>query len=220
MADSPTLDVERLLHAQGFRYVAGVDEVGRGALAGPVTVGVAVVDDSVSEVPLGLRDSKQMSATARTKIIPAVEAWVIDYALGSATAQEIDEIGIVLALKLAWTRAYEALKIKPQAVILDGKHNWLVVQSDGLFTIDIPTIDVDVTMQVKADAHCGSVAAASVLAKVSRDRYMQEIATEFPDYGWQSNVGYGAAIHLDAIRSNGPTMFHRRSWSLPEQEQG
>ena len=220
MSDTPTLDVERSLHARGFTTVAGVDEVGRGALAGPVTVGVAVVDAYVGPVPIGLKDSKQMSATARTNIISTVREWVVDYALGSATASEIDQIGIVLALKLAWTRAYEQLSVKPQAVILDGKHNWLSVDSDGLFNIDIPTIDVDVTMQVKADAHCGAVAAASVLAKVARDEYMQEIAKQFPEYGWHSNVGYGARTHLRALEQLGVTEFHRTSWSLPGQGKG
>ena len=220
MVDTPTLDVERSLLAQGFQFVAGVDEVGRGALAGPATVGVAVIDATVAEVPNGLRDSKQMSAKARSSIIPVVQKWVIDYAIGSTTAQEIDEIGIVLALKLAWVRAYDQLTTKPQAVILDGKHNWLAVSDDGLFSQNIPTIDVDVTMQVKADAHCGCVAAASVLAKVHRDDVMADLNNQFPEYGWGSNVGYGSAGHLAAIRQQGATEYHRRSWSLPEQQKG
>ena len=220
MTESPTLDVERDLHAQGFQFVAGVDEVGRGALAGPVTVGVAVVDRNVAQIPEGLRDSKQMTAKARAAIAPRVEGWVVDHGLGSASAEEIDQIGIVLALKLAWTRAYDSLKHKPQAVILDGKHNWLNVQNNELFASEIPTIEIPVTMKVKADAHCASVAAASVLAKVSRDEYMQQLSVQFPQYGWHSNVGYGAAVHLAAIASHGPTEFHRKSWSLPEHQKG
>ena len=220
MITTPTLDVERSLHAQGFQFVAGVDEVGRGALAGPVTVGVAVVDATVENVPLGLRDSKQMSAKARADILSTVQNWVTEYSMGSATATEIDEIGIVQALKLAWVRAYEQLRIKPSAVILDGKHNWIAATGDSLFQAKVPTIDVNVTMQVKADAHCGSVAAASVLAKVARDLEMQALGLEFPDYGWQSNVGYGSATHLSAIAKLGVTEFHRKSWRLPDKVTG
>jgi len=217
MADAPTLDEEFSLIEQGVEFVAGVDEVGRGALAGPVSVGVAVVSAKTKNPPVGLRDSKQMSLSARENIIEAVKAWPVAHAVGSATAFEIDQIGIVSALRLAWTRAYELLAIKPDQVILDGKHNWLSPKDEDLFGISIPRIEVPVTMKIKADATCASVSAASVLAKVERDAYMRELANLFPEYGWDSNVGYGAAGHMDAIAKLGATQFHRKSWSLPTQ---
>lgn len=217
MVAAPTLDEEISFFEQGVKFVAGVDEVGRGALAGPVSVGVAVVTVETQPPPLGLRDSKQMSLSARENIIDAVKAWPVAHAVGSATALEIDEIGIVNALRLAWTRAYGLLAVKPDQVILDGKHNWLSPKDEDLFGIVIPRIEVPVTMKIKADATCASVSAASVLAKVQRDSYMRELASSFPEYGWESNVGYGAAGHMDAIRKLGPTQFHRKSWSLPAQ---
>lgn len=220
MPQLPTLDLEQSLFASGVNFVAGVDEVGRGALAGPVTVGVAVIDSTVGLPPADLRDSKQMSAKARESIIDQAQQWTIANAVGSATAAEIDQIGIVAALRLAWTRAYAQLSVKPEHVILDGKHNWLVDNTSSLFPIEIPNIDLPVTMKIKADAHCASVAAASVIAKVHRDQYMAQLAKEFPDFGWESNVGYGAANHQLAIRKLGPTEFHRKSWKLfPEAEQ-
>lgn len=203
MVINPTLELERELFSETVRFVGGVDEVGRGAIAGPVTVGVAVIDANASEVPKGLRDSKLMSKLAREKMIAPTQQWVNSYALGSASALEIDEIGIVPALRLAFTRAYEALSIKPDHLILDGKHNW------------IAPFDVPVTTKVKADAHCAVVAAASVIAKVTRDLQMVELDNQYPQFGWKSNVGYGAAIHLEAIRELGPTEYHRRSWNLP-----
>lgn len=213
MTITPTLELERELFAQGVKYVGGVDEVGRGAIAGPVTVGVAVIDASVTDFPQGLRDSKLMSKPAREKIIDATQDWVISHALGSASAQEIDDIGIVNALRLAWTRAYAELEIVPDHVILDGKHNWIAPAEVNLLTPDF--IDIPVTMKIKADAHCAVVAAASVLAKVSRDQEMIRLHDLHPEFGWNSNVGYGAAAHMQAISELGATEYHRRSWNLP-----
>jgi ribonuclease HII len=215
VAITPTLELERELFGSGVRLLGGVDEVGRGAIAGPVTVGVAVIDATISDVPKGLRDSKLMSKAARERMVPVTKEWVLDYAIGSATADEIDHIGIVAALRLAWTRAYSKLELKPDHVILDGKHNWIAVPKSDLFDQQLGAIDIPVTMKIKGDAHCGVVAAASVLAKVARDNYMVEIAAKHPEFGWDSNAGYGAAIHMDAIRQLGPTPFHRTSWNLP-----
>jgi len=218
MHPGPTLDVEQSLHARGFRYVAGVDEVGRGALAGPVSVGIAVVDAQVGPVPEKLRDSKVISRAVREALIEPVSKWVVDYAIGHAQPSEIDEVGIVSALRLAWTRAYEQLGTTPDHVILDGKHNWIPSPESDLFT-DRVGIDVPVTMKIKADAACASVSAASVLAKVARDAVMREAAQRFPAYGWDGNVGYGSAEHMQALRERGATEFHRRSWNLPVAEQ-
>lgn len=219
---TPTLDLENELFAQGYTAIGGVDEVGRGALAGPVTIGIAVITQPVPLIPDGLRDSKDMTRPARVAIIPAVERWVTEYALGSATSEEIDAIGIVNALRLAWLRAHAELTVKPSHVILDGKHNWIATPKSDLFSGDgdlgLEPVEIPVTMKVKADAHCAVVSAASVLAKVQRDNYMRELAQEFPLYGWDGNVGYGAAIHMEAIRRHGTTIHHRRSWNLPTMD--
>lgn len=212
---APTLELERTLFSAGAKYVAGVDEVGRGALAGPVSVGVAIVTSETAEVPSGLRDSKQISKLARENLIQPVSAWVAEYAIGHVSAAEIDQVGIVAALRLAWVRAHRALKIKPDHVILDGKHNWILEPEGDLFTERISDIVVPVTMQVKADATCASVSAASVLAKVERDGLMREAALLHPQYGWDGNVGYGSAGHMAAITKFGATDLHRKSWNLP-----
>ena len=217
---SPTLDLEQELIASGARYVAGVDEVGRGALAGPVSVGVAIVDAKSNQVPAGLRDSKQISRAAREKLIGPVSGWVTEYAIGHVAAIEIDQIGIVPALRLAWVRAHQQLSIKPDHVILDGKHNWLLEPESDLFTTPISDIVLPVTMKIKADASCASVSAASVLAKVARDQLMREAALIHPDFGWEGNVGYGSSGHMAAIARLGPTDFHRKSWKLPSGPSG
>jgi ribonuclease HII len=142
----------------------------------------------------------------------------VDQAIGHAAPHEIDEIGIVAALRLAWTRAYEQLSTKPDRVILDGKHNWIALPESDLFAHQIG-VDIPVTMKVKADAACASVAAASVLAKVARDAVMRKAALQFPAYGWEGNVGYGSASHMQALVDFGATEYHRRSWNLPGQLQ-
>lgn len=211
----PTLELERELFSSGAKFVAGVDEVGRGALAGPVCVGVAVVCEQTLQVPNGLRDSKQISRVARENLIAPVIAWVVDYAVGHVAASEIDQIGIVPALRLAWVRAHQQLGTKPDHVILDGKHNWLLEPDNDLFTTPISDIVLPVTMKIKADAYCASVSAASVLAKVERDALMREAALIYPDFGWEGNVGYGSAQHMSAISQFGATDLHRKSWNLP-----
>lgn len=218
MSSASTLDVEQTLFAQGARFVAGVDEVGRGALAGPVSVGVAVIDASVGPIPEKLRDSKVISRAVREQLVEPVGHWVVDYAIGHAQPDEIDEVGIVAALRLAWTRAFEQLSTKPDHVILDGKHNWIAVPESDLFSAH-EGIDVPVTMKIKADASCASVAAASVLAKVARDGLMRAAAERFPNYGWDGNVGYGSAGHVQALVEFGATEYHRRSWNLPTASQ-
>ena len=214
-SQAPTLELEQELFSNGAKYVAGVDEVGRGALAGPVSVGVAIVCEKTLQVPSGLRDSKQISRVAREKLIAPVSAWVVDYAVGHVAASEIDQVGIVPALRLAWVRAYQQLGTKPDHVILDGKHNWLLEPENDLFTVPISDIVLPVTMKVKADAFCASVSAASVLAKVERDNLMREAALIYPDFGWEGNVGYGSAQHMAAIAQLGATDLHRKSWNLP-----
>lgn len=182
--------------------------MGRGALAGPVSVGVAVIDPKVITIPEKLRDSKLISKTVRENLIPVLTQWVKAYAVGHASPAEIDEFGIIAGLRIAWQRAYDQLEIKPDHLILDGKHNWLISEED-------PKPSIPVSMKIKADQHCASVAAASVLAKVERDGLMRAADQSFPNYGFAGNVGYGSAKHMDAIRKYGATEFHRRSWNLP-----
>jgi ribonuclease HII len=200
----PTLDVEREFFAGGVRIVAGVDEVGRGAIAGPVTIGVVAIDASVGEIPSGLRDSKLMTPKRREAMVPLAKEWGLAWATGSATAQEIDKIGIMSALGLAASRALQKLGVTPDVLILDGNSSFLVEEDNG----------PRVVTRVKADQDCACVSAASVIAKVERDALMTELHEQFPHYGWDGNKGYGAKVHTDAIKTHGLTDLHRKSWNL------
>lgn len=209
-----SLAFERTLWDGGAAVVAGIDEVGRGALAGPVSVGVVAV--TVCEVwPEGLADSKELTRLQREALCPTLAEFGIARAVGHAAASEIDDIGIIAALRLAALRAL-AVVGPVDAVLLDGKHDWLTVEP-SLFDPE-PQRTPPVTMVIKGDTLCASIAAASVLAKVERDGLMRDAHAEHPDFGWEGNKGYGAAAHLDAIRRLGPTVLHRRSWSLPAHE--
>ncbi|MBO1267057.1 ribonuclease HII [Arthrobacter cavernae] len=216
----PSLDVERTFLAPGIRLLAGVDEVGRGALAGPVSVGIAVVDLENLAPLAEVRDSKLLKPGDRDRLEPLVREWAAASAVGHASAQEIDELGIVGALRLAGTRAWLDILaggVSPDVVLLDGSHNWLspVVQASLFDTGPAgPACEAPVHTRVKADMSCLSVAAASVLAKVARDRLMLELHGELPVFGWNENKGYGTAAHRDAIRAAGPSAYHRTSWNL------
>ena len=215
---SPSLRVERALQREGHRLLAGMDEVGRGALAGPVTVGVVVIDETCRTAPQGVRDSKLLAPHARERMVPRIERWAVAHAVGHASAAEIDEVGIIAALRLAGVRALAATGIRPDLVILDGNHDWLTAPEDvGLFafTDGAPVVTPPVTTMIKADLKCSSVAAASVLAKVTRDAIMVRLGGDHPVYGWVENKGYAAPEHMDALRLHGPCEWHRRSWRLP-----
>ena len=215
---SPSLRVERALQREGHRLLAGMDEVGRGALAGPVTVGVVVIDETCRTAPQGVRDSKLLAPHARERMVPRIERWAVAHAVGHASAAEIDEVGIIAALRLAGVRALSATGIRPDLVILDGNHDWLTAPEDvGLFafTDEAPVVTPPVTTMIKADLKCSSVATASVLAKVTRDAIMVRLGGDHPVYGWVENKGYAAPEHMDALRLHGPCEWHRRSWRLP-----
>lgn len=204
----PTLEVETALHARGHRYVIGCDEVGRGAIAGPVAVGLAVVDAGVGAHPIGLRDSKMLAEKRREELAPLAASWALFTAVGLATADEVDRIGIIAALGLAGKRALVRLhelgaSVRESVILLDGSHDWLTPAL---------TSPLAVTTRVKADADCASVAAASVVAKVHRDRLMIEADAVTPGYGWSGNKGYGSAAHFEAIARLGATDLHRRTW--------
>jgi len=216
----PSLRVERGLQRAGHRLVAGMDEVGRGALAGPVSVGVVVIDEVCRSAPVGVKDSKLLSHQMRERMVPKIHGWATAYAVGHASPGEIDRHGIMVALRLAGTRALTALSVIPDLIILDGNHDWLTdpervgllgLLGDGLH----PCPCVPVTTIVKADMSCSSVAAASVLAKVERDSMMVALAVEVPEYAWELNKGYSAPEHFAALQSHGPSVHHRRSWRLP-----
>ena len=216
----PSLRFERALQRGGHRVLAGMDEVGRGALAGPVSVGVVVIDDLCRSAPVGVKDSKLLSHQMRERMVPRIQRWATAYAVGHASPGEIDRHGIMVALRLAGTRALAALPVIPDLVILDGNHDWLTdPERVGLlgFLEDrgdlVPCIPV--RTRVKADLFCSSVAAASVLAKVERDAMMVALAVEVPDYAWQLNKGYSAPEHFAALQTHGPSVHHRRSWRLP-----
>ena len=214
----PNLRVERQLQRDGHRVLAGMDEVGRGALAGPVTVGVVLIDETCRSAPAGVKDSKLLTPAARVAMVPRIRRWALAYAVGHASPQEIDDIGIIAALRLAGCRALAAVDVVPDLVILDGNHDWLTAPDDvGLFafTSDSAPATPPVTTMVKADLKCSSVAAASVLAKVERDGLMVSVSPEHPAYRWDENKGYAAPEHLAALEAHGTTDLHRRSWRLP-----
>ncbi|WP_448059968.1 ribonuclease HII [Cellulomonas hominis] len=224
----PHLRDERSLLRAGAALVAGMDEVGRGSLAGPVSVGVVVVDARTRTGPAGVADSKLLTPAAREALLPALGRWGVARAVGHASAAEIDAHGIIVALRLAGTRALEvvARQVGPvDVVVLDGSHDWLTSRAqDGLFELDaVPLPDLPVAavgaprvhLKVKADRTCASVAAASVLAKCERDALMTELSTQHPVYRWDSNKGYASAEHVAALQEHGPSPWHRTSWRLP-----
>ena len=204
----PNFEAETLLHQSGARFVIGCDEVGRGAIAGPVAVGLCVVDAAVGPFPVGLRDSKLLSEKRREILAPEASTWALFSAVGLATALEVDTVGIIAALGLAGKRALAQLhkagaSIRESTILLDGSHDWL---SPALAS------PLTVTTRVKADRDCASVSAASVIAKVHRDRIMIAAHNASPGYGWASNKGYGSALHFAAIAEIGASDFHRKTW--------
>lgn len=204
----PTLEFENELHANGARFVIGCDEVGRGAIAGPVAVGLCVVDRAVGGHPVGLRDSKMLSEKRREELAPLASAWARFSAVGLATALEVDTIGIMASLGLAGKRALLQLhelgaSIADSVLLLDGSYDWLT---------PVLKSPLRVTTRVKADRDCASVAAASVVAKVHRDRMMIDYDAVYPGYGWRGNKGYGSTEHYAAIDELGPSELHRKTW--------
>ena len=215
---APTLRVEHGLIKTGYSTIAGIDEVGRGALAGPVSVGVVVVDRGIREALAGVRDSKDLTPNARNALVPKIKTWAVDFAIGHASPDEIDEVGIIGALRIAGHRALLQLRELPDAVLLDGSHDWFTPPEQVSF-VELAAGLLDsvppVVTKVKADQSCASVAAASVLAKVERDAQMTKLAVEFPAYQWHDNKGYASPAHIAALAEFGACLEHRRSWNLP-----
>ena len=226
LARRPTLEIERRLWREGHRWVAGVDEVGRGAWAGPLSVGIAVVHAGVRarSLPQWLRDSKMLSEERRELVFDDVARWCADGAVGHATPEECDRLGMTRAWGLAARRALGELEVAPDALVIDGPYDLLSRSagaaaggssdrcSDALGRPGAQLPSTILTM-VGGDARCAAVAAASVLAKVVRDRMMRDEAVHFPPYGFDRNKGYPSAHHQIALRGYGLSAIHRRSWA-------
>jgi ribonuclease HII len=192
----PSLALERTLWDAGHDVVVGVDEVGRGAWAGPLSVGAAVLprDRRVYKV----RDSKLLTEAEREALFDRIAGWCRAWAVGHASQQECDDLGMADAQRLAARRAIDGLGLEPDHVVVDG--NWDFVGGGRTQRL------------VRADAVCLSVAAASILAKVTRDRIMRQFAPHFPDYDFDLNKGYPCPRHKLALAAMGPTSIHRRAW--------
>jgi ribonuclease HII len=194
-------EIERELAAAGGARVAGVDEVGRGAWAGPVIVCAVIARTGFPAPPEGLTDSKRLTARRRARLAAELPAWVECYAIGEASHEEIDALGMTTALRRAAVRALDALAAPaPDVVLLDGSHDY----------IGRPW---PVRCAVKADLRSVSVAAASVIAKVYRDRLMAELGQAHADFAFGENAGYPSPAHQQALADLGPTPYHRLSWS-------
>jgi ribonuclease HII len=195
-AKPPGLDVERGLWADGQAVVAGVDEVGRGAWAGPLSVGAVVVPQTRRVYKI--RDSKMLTEAEREAIFDRIIGWVDDWSVGHASPAECDELGMSAAQKLAARRAIGGLRTTPDHVIVDG--NWDFVGHPRTTRI------------IGGDATSLTIAAASIVAKVTRDRMLRAVADEFPGFNFASNKGYPGPTHRAALAAYGPTRIHRRSW--------
>src|SRR5680860_325911 len=196
---APTLRFERRCWKAGEKLVCGIDEVGRGAWAGPATVAAVI---PAPQHLRGVRDSKMLSRSQRERAATDIRSWAVAIGIGHADHDECDGLGMTAALRQAGLRALAQLEDQgyaPDRVILDGNHDYLRL-GDRVTTI------------VKGDATSLAVAAASVVAKVTRDRMMVAEAEHFPAYGFESNVGYPAPVHRAALAAHGPTSIHRRSW--------
>jgi ribonuclease HII len=187
-------DFSRELHYEGI--VAGIDEAGRGPWAGPVVAAAVILDRSCT--PEGINDSKLLNRARRESLFDAIMA-VARVGVGICSSEEVDQYNILGATKLAMLRAYEALAFKPDIAIIDGNQ--------------LPALPCGMDAVVDGDALCVSIAAASIIAKVTRDRMMTALAQQFPHYGWERNAGYGTREHQQALASHGVTPHHRRSFA-------
>ena len=177
--------------------MAGVDEAGRGPLAGPVFAAAVILDDLLPNP--GLADSKKLSAKQRNVLYDYIKANALAFCVAQATVEEIDRLNIFQATMLAMQRAVKGLRLKPGKVLVDGNR--------------IPVLDILAEAIVKGDAKVPCISAASILAKVERDRWCESIDTEFPGYGFAKHKGYGTAEHMNALSNLGPTCWHRRSFA-------
>lgn len=197
---APDFSYEISLWSGGLRYVAGIDEAGRGALAGPVTAAALLFppDPDLPASLQGVRDSKQMTPVERAFWAGRLRILALSWGIGFASHQEIDALGIVPATRLAVQRALAHLQIPPQHLLVDF--------------LELPECGIPYTPLVKGDARCLSIAAASILAKTARDAFLCQMDTEHPGYGFAAHKGYGTAAHREAIHRLGPCPIHRLSF--------
>jgi ribonuclease HII len=199
-AHAPGTTFEQERWSAGDRVVVGIDEVGKGAWAGPLTVGTVVIPSN-SRI-YKVRDSKQLTPSEREVVATRIKNWALHWSVGHATATECDELGMSDAQRLATKRALSALGVVPDHALVDGK--WDFVES------------IETTMIVKGDGRSLSIAAASILAKVTRDAMMREAARTYPWYSFESNKGYPCHRQRAALQLLGPSTIHRRSWVYME----
>lgn len=196
MSEVNLWEIEKTWADRGFHAICGIDEAGRGPLAGPVCAAAVILPEGL-EIP-GLNDSKKLTDKKRRELFPIIEGQALAFGLGWASQEEIDEINILQATFLAMSRAVEQLKIRPDLALVDGNR--------------APALDLPVETVVKGDSLSASIAAASVLAKVSRDDVMLRMAEEYPGYGFEVHKGYGTKAHYEALRKFGPSPIHRRTF--------
>ena len=190
-------EIENNMHQEGIKYICGIDEAGRGPLAGPVVVAAVIMpEDSMIE---GVNDSKKVSEKKREALYDQILNEAIAYGVGIIDQKEIDEINILNATKKGLTTAVKELKVRPDRIIVDALDK---IDTDG----------IPYTPIIKGDAKCYSIAAASIIAKVTRDRIMREWDEIYPQYGFEKHKGYGTKAHIDAIKEYGPTPLHRKSF--------
>ena len=204
MRVDPDTVFESELWNSGLLYVAGLDEAGRGALAGPVAVGAVILPNDktlLSSTLAGARDSKQLTPLKRDSLVPRIREVALAWAVGFATPEEIDMQGIVRATRLAAIRALHQFTITPQYLLTD-------------FRLELPQLDISQTSLVKGDAHCLSIACASILAKTERDALMRELDSQYPGYGLAKHKGYGTQVHRSALMRLGLSEIHRKTFRL------
>lgn len=213
MRVEPDLSFECRLWRGGLKYLAGLDEAGRGALAGPVAVGAVILPRLSAArrrhgdaLLAGVRDSKQMTPDEREAAVPHIRQVALAWSVGFASAEEIDTDGIVAATRLAALRAIRELGIFPDYLLTD-------------FRLELPELDVAQTALVRGDACCLSIAAASVLAKTARDALMREMDSQVPGYGLSRHKGYGTRAHLEALARIGYSPIHRKTFTLKNKSQ-
>ena len=190
------LEFETIYSQQGYKSICGVDEAGRGPLAGPVCAAAVIFPEGL--VLDGVDDSKKLTEKKREKLFDIIKQEALAYSIAWASVEEIEEINILNAAMLAMKRAIEGLQIKPDFAMIDGNKTP---------DIDIPSVPI-----VKGDAKSQSIAAASILAKVSRDRLMVEMAEKYPEYAFEKHKGYGTKLHRDMLLQYGPCEIHRMSF--------
>lgn len=205
MTANPDLKYEKYLWLH-YKHIAGLDEAGRGALAGPVAVGAVILPHDrtlLSRTLAGVRDSKQMTPLQRETLAPRIKETALTWSVAFASSEEIDSQGIVPATRLAALRALQRLSVSPEYLLTD-------------FRLELPQLDISQTSLVKGDVHCLSIAAASVLAKTARDAYMRELDWEYQGYGLGKHKGYGTQAHRLALKRLGISPVHRKSFQVKE----